>query len=168
MVNIIVELSKYLMILLMGIYTFSCFSIFAHNYESEQKWILIRQNVLMFLLQLTAYVVMYLKKDDPKILTLYAASAGFLLAVILLYRILYPKVSKLIVNNMCMLLCIGMIMLTRLEEENAIKQLIFAAVGVVIGLVVPVVIRKLDRLKDWGYMYAGSPGFWRWFWLPFW
>lgn len=136
MVNIIVELSKYLMILLMGIYTFSCFSIFAHNYESEQKWILIRQNVLMFLLQLTAYVVMYLKKDDPKILTLYAASAGFLLAVILLYRILYPKVSKLIVNNMCMLLCIGMIMLTRLEEENAIKQLIFAAVGVVIGLVV--------------------------------
>ena len=110
---------------------------------------------------------MYLKKDDPKILTLYAASAGFLLAVILLYRILYPKVSKLIVNNMCMLLCIGMIMLTRLEEENAIKQLIFAAVGVVIGLVVPVVIRKLDRLKDWGYMYAGA-GFWRWFWLPFW
>ena len=101
-------------------------------------------------------VVMYLKKDDPKILTLYAASAGFLLAVILLYRILYPKVSKLIVNNMCMLLCIGMIMLTRLEEENAIKQLIFAAVGVVIGLVVPVVIRKLDRLKDWGYMYAGA------------
>ena len=72
------------MILLMGIYTFSCFSIFAHNYESEQKWILIRQNVLMFLLQLTAYVVMYLKKDDPKIQTLYAASAGFLLAVILL------------------------------------------------------------------------------------
>lgn len=54
------------MILLMGIYTFSCFSVFAHNYESEQKWILIRQNVLMFLLQLTAYVVMYLKKDDPK------------------------------------------------------------------------------------------------------
>ncbi len=48
-------------------------------------------------------------------------------------------------------------MLTRLEEENAIKQLIFAAaVGVVIGLVVPVVIRKLDRLKDWGYMYAGA------------
>ena len=113
------------MILLMGIYTFSCFSVFAHNYESEQKWILIRQNVLMFLLQLTAYVVMYLKKDDPKILTLYAASAGFLLAVILLYRILYPKVSKLIVNNMCMLLCIGMIMLTRLEEENAIKAWIY-------------------------------------------
>ena len=49
-----------------------------------------------------------------------------------------------------------MIMLTRLEEENAIKQLIFAAVGVVIGLVVPVAIRKLDRLKDWGYMYAGA------------
>ena len=47
-------------------------------------------------------------------------------------------------------------MLTRLEEENAIKQLIFAAVGVVIGLVVPVVIRKLDRLKDWGLYVCRS------------
>ena len=65
------------MILLMGIYTFSCFSVFAHNYESEQKWILIRQNVLMFLLQLTAYVVMYLKKDDPKILTRLCSQRGF-------------------------------------------------------------------------------------------
>ena len=40
--------------------------------------------------------------------------------------------------------------------EGMDKQMIFAAVGVVIGLVVPVVIRKLDRLKDWGYMYAGA------------
>ena len=41
-------------------------------------------------------------------------------------------------------------------RRKCVKQLIFAAVGVVIGLVVPVAIRKLDRLKDWGYMYAGA------------
>ncbi len=155
MVNIIVELSKYIMLLLMGIYTFSCFSIFARTYEQDQKWILIRQNVLMFLIQLTAYTVMYLKTGEMKIISMYTANFVFLLAVILLYKILYPKASGLVVNNMCMLLCVGMIMLTRLDDEKAVKQLIFACVGIVIGLIVPVLIRKMYFLKDWIYIYAG-------------
>ena len=75
--------------------------------------------------------------------------------MIILYRLLYPKVSRLIVNNMCMLLCIGMIMLTRLNQTNAVKQLIFAGAGIVISLFVPVIIRKLSCLKDWAYLYAG-------------
>ena len=33
-------------------------------------------------------------------------------ATILLYTNIYPRVSRLVVNNMCMLLCAGMIMLT--------------------------------------------------------
>lgn len=45
MVNIIVEVSKYLIILLMAIYTFSCFSIFTKEYEEDEKSVLIRQNV---------------------------------------------------------------------------------------------------------------------------
>lgn len=155
MINIIVELSKYILILLMGIYTFSCFSIFAVSYEKDQKWILLRQNILMFLIQFVAYMIMYLKSGQKMVLTLYAANAVFLLAAILLYRIIYPKVSKLIINNMCMLLCIGMIMLTRLNQENAMKQLIFAGTGVTIGLIVPILIRKLNCLKDLTYVYAG-------------
>ena len=59
MVNIIVELSKYIIIILMAAYTFSCFSIFAQNYEDEEKRVLIRQDVLMFTLQLVAYIVKY-------------------------------------------------------------------------------------------------------------
>ncbi len=100
MLNIIIELSKYIMILLMGIYTFSCFSIFARSDDRGQRGILIRQNVLMFLLQFIAYMVMYLHEDKQNILVLYVMSAGFLLLFIILYRILYPKVSRLIVNNM--------------------------------------------------------------------
>ena len=51
MVNIIIQLSKYVIIILMAAYTFSCFSIFTRNYEDEEKRVLIRQDVLMFLLQ---------------------------------------------------------------------------------------------------------------------
>lgn len=161
MVNIIVELSKYILILLIAAYTFSCFSIFAQNYEDDEKRILIRQNVLMFTLQLTAYIVMYLKTEDFKILFLYAVQVIVFLAAILLYNIIYPNVSRLVVNNMCMLLNIGMIMITRLSYDNevpfdnAMKQLIFIVLGVIFGLIVPVLIRKLKFLADWTYVYAG-------------
>ena len=55
---------------------------------------------------------------------------------------------------MCMLLCIGMIMLTRLSYANAVKQFVIAAGGVAISLAVPVVIRKVKKLSEWRKVYA--------------
>ena len=46
-------------------------------------------------------------------------------------------------------------MITRLEFADAVKQFIYAIVGAVIGLVVPVIIRKMKTLIDWTYIYAG-------------
>lgn len=152
------------MIALMAAYTFSCFSIFTRNYEDDEKRVLIRQDVLLFLLQFIAFAVMYLSTDDMRILFLYAALAIVMLAVILLYNLIYPNVSRLVVNNMCMLITVGMIMITRLSSDNeslygsAIRQLVFAALGVAFGLVVPVLIRKLTFLDRWTYIYAGVGG----------
>ena len=67
MVNIIVELSKYLIIILMVAYTFSCFSIFAQSYEEDERRVFVRQNVLMFMMQFLAYAVMYLKTDRKSV-----------------------------------------------------------------------------------------------------
>lgn len=148
----------------MAIYTFSCFSIFTKSYDYEEKGVLIRQNVLMFLLQLVAFGTMFLVTKDVKILFIYGALAIILLAVILLYNIIYPNVSRLVVNNMCMLITVGMIMITRLSSDNpspfgtAIRQLVFVALGIAFGLVVPVLIRKLKFLEKWTYIYAAVGG----------
>ena len=68
MVNILIQLSKYIIIVLMAAYTFSCFSIFTRNYEDEEKRVLIRQDILLFLLQLIAFGTMYLATEDMRIL----------------------------------------------------------------------------------------------------
>ena len=154
-INIIVEVSKYLIILLMAIYTFSCFSIFTKEYEEDEKSVILRQNIVMFLMQFLAYMVLYLKTGEKKLVFFYASQVVLLLAVILLYNVIYPTVSKLIVNNMCMLISIGLIMITRLSYESAVKQFIFATMGAIIGLVVPVLIRNMKMLVDWTYIYAG-------------
>lgn len=139
----------------MACYTFSCFSIFTKEYMEDEKRVLIMQNIVMFLIHFLAYMVMYLKMNEPKLMFFYAAQVVYFLAVILLYSLIYPTVSKLIVNNMCMLISIGLIMITRLNYGSAVKQFIFAVLGSVFGLVVPVIIRKMKSLIDWTYIYAG-------------
>ena len=57
-----------------------------------------------------------------------------------------------------------MIMITRLSSDNAspygsaVRQMIFVVLGIVFGLTVPVLIRKLKVLENWTYIYAGVGG----------
>ena len=154
MVNIIVELSKYLIIILMTMYTYLCFSIFGYYDPDKKKRMLRRQNVLMFTIHIIAFLVMYLEKQDIKLLAFYLMQVVLFGTTILLYTFIYPKVSRLVVNNMCMLLCIGMIMLTRLNYEKAVKQYVIAAGAIAVSFVVPVIIRKFKKLSEWRNLYA--------------
>ena len=149
MVNIIVELSKYLMIILITIYTFLCFSIFGYQDPDRKRGLLLQQNVLMFLIQLVAYLVMYLETEDFKLMAFYLMQVVLFGAAILLYTNIYPNASRLVINNMCMLLCIGMIMLTRLDYGTAVKQFVIAAAAIGLSLAVPVIIRKFKLLSEW-------------------
>ena len=72
MVNIIVELSKYVIILLITMYTYFCFSIFGYQDPDKKQYLLRRQNVLMFMMHIVAFLVMYLETEDIKLLAFYA------------------------------------------------------------------------------------------------
>lgn len=154
MTNIIVELSKYIIIVIIIMYTYLCFSIFGYHDAEKKKGMLIWQNALMFLLQLIAFLVLYLEMDDKKIAGFYLAQMLLFAATILLYTRLYSKVSRLVVNNMCMLLCIGLIMLTRLSYEKALKQFLIASCAIGISLVIPIIIRRVRLLSEWRMLYG--------------
>lgn len=144
------------MILLITMYTFICFSIFGYRDPDRKKSLLRTQTVLMFLIHLLAFLAMYLATDDIRMLGFYLMQAILFAAAILLYMVIYPKVSRLIVNNMCMLLCIGMIMLTRLDYASAVKQFVIAAGSIALSLVVPVIIRRFRLLSEWRNLYAAA------------
>ena len=154
MVNIIIELSKYLMIIMFTMYTLVCFSIFGYQDPDKKSSMLKNQNVLMFLIHMTAFLVMYLETEDIKILMFYGMQVVLFGTTLIFYRLIYPKVSRLVLNNMCMLLAIGMIMLTRLDYESAMKQFIIAAAAISFSLIVPVIIRKFKLLSEWRNFYA--------------
>ena len=155
MINVIVELSKYLILTLMIIYTFHCFYTVSQQDEEEKNSLLRQQLSLIFFMDFTAFLVIYLKTFDFNVIIFYIEMLVFFAAVQILYRIFYKKASLLLLNNMCMLLSVGFIMLCRLDITTATKQLVIAAAASGIALIIPVMIRKMRFLRRLAWLYAG-------------
>ena len=155
MINVIVELSKYIILTLMIVYTFHCFYTVRQADNEERNELLRQQLILIFFMDFTAFLVIYLKTFDFKVVQFYVEMLLFFAAIQILYRILYPKASLLLLNNMCMLLSVGFIILCRLDVPTATRQLLIAAGASAIALVVPVMIRKMRFLRRLTWVYAG-------------
>lgn len=155
MINVIVELSKYLILTLMVVYTFHCFYTVRQQDEEEKNSLLRQQLILIFFMDFTAFLVIYLKTFDFNVIIFYIEMLVFFAAVQILYRIFYKKASLLLLNNMCMLLSVGFIMLCRLDITTATKQLVIAAAASGIALIIPVMIRKMRFLRRLTWLYAG-------------
>lgn len=154
MTHIIVELSKYLMIILFSIYTFSCFSVFKYPKEAVKNRIYIRQRVLLYAIQILCYMVLYLQSENIFYLLFYLFQLLFFVLVPTLYNRLYPNSSKLLTNNMCMLSMIGLVMISRLSQDKAQKQFMILALSLVLGFFIPVMMKKFTFLKNWTLLYA--------------
>lgn len=142
------------MIILIAVYTFLCFTVFKNHTEEKKTSIFRRQNGFMFSIHLIAYLVIFLKTGSTRALLLYAAQAVFLIGVIALYSVLYPKASRLITNNMCMLMSVSFIILTRLSFEKSVKQFTIMAAAMAAALVIPFIISRVTFLKKLGWIYA--------------
>lgn len=155
MVTIITEVSKYLMMILFACYTYECFSVLQKSSSPErQKRILHRQLGFLFLIHLDAYLVIFAVKQDLKMLAFWLVQVLLIGAIQLIYRFLYKKTARLVTNNMCMLLVISFIILTRLNEQKAIRQFLLAVVAAVVTLVIPLLIRHIHFLHKLPYLYA--------------
>ena len=122
MLNIIIELSKYLLLILILLYTFESFTVFRYEDDYDKRYILRKQLLLIVFIDFTAFLVIFLKKEEVEIIYLFGALLLYLVAVQVLYRLFYKKASILLLNHMCMLLSIGFIMLTRLDPDSAMRQ----------------------------------------------
>ena len=154
MVNVIIEVSKYLMILLMAAYTYLNFSYFRFHDERGQKKVCRRQNVAMFLLHFIAYLILYLKSEDERIVLFYLAQIVFFGAYLGLYRMFYPKLTRILVNNMCMLLCVGWIVLTRISLDKALRQFMIVSAAALVTWIIPFVVDRMWQLSRIPWIYG--------------
>lgn len=153
--NLIVELIKYLMILLMGIYTYYSFTVFRFKNKKQQNRIYTILTVIIFLLHFIGNGTLLLQIQSMKLVYLYGGEVLLFILVLILYRIIYPRLSKLLMRNMLMLLSVSFIILTRLSFDMAVKQVIIVACSFLAGLFIPKIIKSVHFLKRFGWIYGG-------------
>lgn len=150
----VVEFSKYAIAILIGIYTLEAFLALGKKRDSKKTGVFVRQDVYMFLIQFLAYLSLCIQTGQIEYLFFYAFLQIALFSTIVLYHMIYPKCNRLIVNNMCLLLSVGFIMLTRLNYEKAIKQFFIVVVALTAALIIPFFVHKLTFIKHLKWLYG--------------
>lgn len=155
MEHLLVQLTKYLNIFLILIYTYNCFSIFRHSDNTiKQKSVYILQRMIIFLINFCCFFVLYITTDNIQIIGFYLMQFIVLLSIIIMYHLFYNTASELVLNNMVMLLSIGLITLCRLSMNKAVKQLIFMVIGFAAALIIPLVLQKISVFRKLTWLYA--------------
>ncbi len=156
MISIIVTLTKYMILLLMLLYTFLCFTVFNKKTEKGRKKVLRKQIVLIMFFLMTAFFTMFLQTMEIQMIILFGEITAYVIGVQILYRLVYKKASILLLNNMCMLMSVGIVILSRLNFGLAQKQFLLIVAGTGMSLLVPVIVRKVKLLKDLTWVYGGA------------
>ena len=155
MVHLIVSVSRFSMLFMIAIYTYYCFATLKKNIsERRQTRLYKKQTTLMYGLLINANLVLYLVMHDIRVLGLCLCEILLFAITLLIYPKIYAHASKALVNNMCMLLAISFLILTRLDIDKAIKQFAFAGVAVVITCFVPILVAKLKVWDKLGFLYG--------------
>jgi peptidoglycan glycosyltransferase len=155
--NLIVELIKYLMILLMGIYTYYSFNVFRFKNKRQQDKAYNILTVITFIIHFIGYATLLLQIQSLKLIYLYGGEVLLFILVLALYRIIYPKMSRLLIRNMLMLLVVSFIVLTRLSFTMAVKQVFIVACSFLFCLFVPYFMKAFHFIRQSGWL-SGAAG----------
>lgn len=158
MVHLAVQISKYFIIFLYLIYTFQSFWVLRYPRNSEQpKAIYSSQRRIILYIQADAFLVLYLTSNNPQMIGLYLMQFVLFLSIFILYNLFFKEASRLLLNNMCMLMSTGLIILTRLSFDKAYRQFVFMVAGLVLIMIFPAIIHgtKLFRSLTWLYAAVG-------------
>lgn len=154
MVNVFIDLSKYIFVALMCIYVLMSFRIYSIKDDSDRVLKCIQQNLLMFLIQFLAFAVLFVTEWKSQHILMYLLQALFMFVYILVYHLVYKGSNILLLNNMCMLMNIGLIIITRLSYNQGVRQFTFFIVGCIVTLIIPVMMQHMKILRNYPWVYA--------------
>lgn len=153
--KLLTDVSKYMFILLLLLFTLRNFTYFRKHDEEKRRKTEGKQAADIILFDILGFIIIFLHTFRFETLILLVGVIVYTAATIAFYRLLYKGCSLLLINNMLLLLSIGFVILARLDLSKALKQYVIAAAGTVLALFVPVIVRKLRILPRLTWIYAG-------------
>lgn len=105
-----------------------------------------------------AVIFIYMQEDADKVVIFYGLQLIYFIMVIGFSRVFYnDKLSRLLINSMCMFLCISFIILTRLSFTRATKQFQILVAATIIFFIIPYIFNKIKfwAKLTWIYSFIG-------------
>lgn len=150
----ILALTKYGIVAIVMAYTILSLYLLTQKKRSKIQVLSFAQNLLILLFQLISYFTLFVALDERRyILFCFLVMVSFF-AIFTLYQRLYEFANMPLLNNMCMLLSIGLVIQSRLSFDNAIHQFVIAAMGLAIAFILPLFRKGFYLLKKPKYIYA--------------
>lgn len=155
--NLIYDAARFILPLLLGLFVTESFVMMPGYFKKTKSGADTMQFVFLFATHLIGYLLLTLHTLDYSYLVFFTIQEIVFIVYINLFKMLYPGANQAILNNMCMFIAIGMIILARLSFDKSVRQFIFVAVSLLISIFIPLIIKKVTFLSEltWGYAALG-------------
>jgi len=146
MVKAIIELSNYILVLNLLLYTIIGFVLLPKEDEERSSFLLVLQDVFIFINHLTGSLVLLSTRHDMTYLFYPVFQMIAIFSFFVLMRAIYPKSNRLLLNHIGLLLSVSFVILTRLSFSRSVKQFAIVAVSMIIALIIPSLMKYLHLL----------------------
>ncbi|MBQ5561676.1 MAG: FtsW/RodA/SpoVE family cell cycle protein [Lachnospiraceae bacterium] len=150
---ILTDLSRYVIALLMGMYTYWGFMGFAAKKKTRNR-IIRRQRSLMYLFHFVGHGVIYLNTGDVKILGIYICELAYFVGSQILFQKIFSEENMPLVTQIHMLFSISLSMLVRLDFDIAKRQFVYMIIGTVLAAGMPWLLKHMKNLSTDGWFYS--------------
>lgn len=142
------------LLLAYNVQAFLCVAGNGRNMEQRgRKAVAIAMKAEIALIFVLCFFTLYVRSGEGKYLLFFCVQAIVYGGIDFVYKKLYPKMSGLLFDHMMLLLCVGSVMLARLDFNGAVRQFAIVAAALVIALFIPAFIRAMHRIERYGYVY---------------
>lgn len=154
MLNILSDLSKYLLLFWMFVFVADTFMVLRSRDPIRRRRLLRQQVRVMVYFDLTGFLILYLKTREVRIAAILGGLLLFLFMDMALYKLIYRRASRLLLNTMCQMISIGMVIQTRLDPDTAIRQMIILFLSTMLCFLVPEFIRRVRWVSSGTFVYG--------------
>lgn len=152
--SFISEISNYAFVIIMAVYVATNIAVFFFKNPEQHKHFYILQTLLAIAFHAVGYITLFMRTEDPRYFFFFAFQELILFALILVFRTIYHSVSRLMLNNVIMLLFVGFTILGRLAFMNAVRQFVITVVALAVSMMIPWIMKHTKLLNKMGYIYA--------------
>lgn len=152
MTEIVTELLRYGIILIVVVYTLLAVGVMKGGRQSKPYFYIMAGCIFVLLafMGLTSYI-MTLKRE---MLWFYGAQFIYVAAVFILHRVFYSKASAVLLSHMCMLISIGLTIIARLSFAKAVRQFELLVLATVTAGFIPFIMSKFKFLRKMAWFYG--------------